>query len=67
MHVGIISDTHGFIDPRLAAAFSGVEAIVHAGDVGGAHRIAIHGRSREGRLGTQGLQRSRENAAGSVM
>ncbi len=34
MLIGIISDTHGYIDPRLAAAFSGVEAIVHAGDVG---------------------------------
>ena len=30
----MISDTHGYIDPRLAAAFAGVEAIVHAGDVG---------------------------------
>jgi uncharacterized protein len=35
--VGIISDTHGYFDPRLEAAFAGVEAIVHAGDVGGAH------------------------------
>lgn len=34
MLVGIISDTHGYIDRRLAAAFAGVEAIVHAGDVG---------------------------------
>jgi putative phosphoesterase len=39
MRVGIISDTHGFVDPRLAEAFAGVEAIVHAGDVGGAHVI----------------------------
>lgn len=37
MLVGIISDTHGYIDPRLAAAFAGVDAIVHAGDVGGVH------------------------------
>jgi len=36
MLIGVISDTHGYIDPRLAAAFDGVEAIVHAGDVGGA-------------------------------
>ena len=36
MLIGVISDTHGYIDPRLAAAFEGVEAIVHAGDVGGA-------------------------------
>ena len=33
--IGLISDTHGYVDPRLAAAFAGVEAIVHAGDVGG--------------------------------
>ena len=37
MLIGLIADTHGHIDPRLAAAFAGVEAIVHAGDVGGAH------------------------------
>ena len=36
MLIGLISDTHGYVDPRLAAAFDGVEAIVHAGDVGGA-------------------------------
>ena len=35
--IGIISDTHGYIDPRLAAAFAGVDAIVHAGDIGGMH------------------------------
>lgn len=34
MLIGIISDTHGYLDPRIAAAFNGVEAIVHAGDVG---------------------------------
>jgi putative phosphoesterase len=37
MLVGVLSDTHGYIDPRLERAFAGVEAIVHAGDVGGAH------------------------------
>jgi len=37
MLVGVISDTHGYVDPRLDAAFRGVDAIVHAGDVGGAH------------------------------
>ena len=36
MLIGILSDTHGYLDPRLAAAFVGVEAIVHAGDVGAA-------------------------------
>ncbi len=36
MLIGVISDTHGYFDPRLSAAFDGVAAIVHAGDVGAA-------------------------------
>jgi uncharacterized protein len=36
MRVGLISDTHGRVRPQLADAFSGVDCIVHAGDVGGA-------------------------------
>jgi putative phosphoesterase len=35
--IGIISDTHGYVDPRLAPAFAGVDVILHAGDVGGMH------------------------------
>ena len=35
MHrIGIISDTHGMIRPEVAAAFAGVERIIHAGDIG---------------------------------
>ncbi len=34
MLIGVISDTHGYFDARLDAAFEGVDAIVHAGDVG---------------------------------
>jgi uncharacterized protein len=33
--IGVVSDTHGYLDPRLIAAMTGVDAIVHAGDVGG--------------------------------
>ena len=33
--VGLISDTHGLLRPEVAAVFSGVDLIVHAGDVGG--------------------------------
>jgi len=33
--VGLISDTHGRLDPRVHQAFAGVDAIVHAGDVCG--------------------------------
>ena len=34
MLIGVVSDTHGYLDPRLIDAFAGVEAILHAGDVG---------------------------------
>jgi putative phosphoesterase len=34
MKIGVISDTHGFLDPRVAALFAGVKHILHAGDVG---------------------------------
>ena len=33
--VGLISDTHGLLRPGIAAVFTGVDLIVHAGDVGG--------------------------------
>src|SRR5690348_8184031 len=33
MRIGVVSDTHGFFDPRLRQALTGVEAILHAGDV----------------------------------
>jgi putative phosphoesterase len=64
MLIGVISDTHGYMDPRLAAAFAHVEAIVHAGDVGGTHVLdalraiapvyAVYGNNDE-RLGGLGL------------
>ena len=34
MKLGIISDTHSFLDPRIAQLFDGVDHILHAGDVG---------------------------------
>ena len=34
--IGVISDTHGILDRRALAAFSGVERILHAGDIGAA-------------------------------
>ena len=37
MRIGIIADTHGLLRPEAAEALRGVDAIVHAGDVGGAH------------------------------
>jgi putative phosphoesterase len=38
--VGLIADTHGLVRPGLAAAFAGVQRILHAGDVGGAAVLA---------------------------
>lgn len=34
MNIGIISDTHGYFDPRLSEALRGADQIIHAGDVG---------------------------------
>ena len=33
MRIGIISDTHGFLDPRVVEIFAGVDHIIHAGDI----------------------------------
>lgn len=32
--IGLISDTHGFLDPKVAEHFAGVDHILHAGDIG---------------------------------
>ncbi len=32
--IGVISDTHGLLRPQALAALAGVDAIVHAGDIG---------------------------------
>lgn len=34
MRLGIVSDTHGRFDPTLPRLFRGVDAILHAGDIG---------------------------------
>jgi len=34
MKIGLVSDTHGYFDPQLPALLSGVDSILHAGDVG---------------------------------
>ena len=36
MQVGVISDTHGYLDPRVIPLLDGVEHILHAGDIGDA-------------------------------
>jgi hypothetical protein len=34
MKIGVISDTHGFLDPKVSELFAGVSHILHAGDIG---------------------------------
>ena len=34
MKVGVISDTHGWLDPKVFELFTGVSHILHAGDIG---------------------------------
>jgi len=34
VRIGVISDTHGYLDARVFDAFVGTELIIHAGDIG---------------------------------
>jgi putative phosphoesterase len=34
MKIGVISDTHGFLDPKVSELFAGVSHILHGGDIG---------------------------------
>jgi putative phosphoesterase len=34
LRIGVVSDTHGYLDPAVLDAFAGVDLILHAGDVG---------------------------------
>jgi uncharacterized protein len=34
LNIGLISDTHGYLDPRVCPHFEGVDHILHAGDIG---------------------------------
>jgi len=38
--IGVISDTHGYLDPAVPGLFAGVSHIIHAGDVGDVAIIA---------------------------
>jgi hypothetical protein len=33
VRIGVISDTHGYLDPRVLELFAGVTHIIHAGDI----------------------------------
>ncbi|KPK87922.1 MAG: hypothetical protein AMS27_00790 [Bacteroides sp. SM23_62_1] len=44
MKIGLLSDTHGYLDPRLSEIFVGVDEIWHAGDIGTletAHQLSL--------------------------
>jgi putative phosphoesterase len=45
--IGLIADTHGFLDPRVGPALAGVEVILHAGDVGSVEVLAALGEIAE--------------------
>ena len=34
MELGVISDTHGYLDPKIPRLFAGVGHILHGGDIG---------------------------------
>ena len=34
MKIGVISDTHDYLDPKVPALFTGVDHILHGGDIG---------------------------------
>lgn len=38
--IGLVSDSHGPIDPRIVSALHGCELVVHAGDIGGPDVLA---------------------------
>lgn len=44
MQVGVISDTHGLLRPQALEALTGMERILHAGDIGNASVLEQLGR-----------------------
>ena len=40
MNIGVISDTHNYLDPKVLELFAGVDHILHAGDIGNATIIS---------------------------
>jgi len=59
--IGVISDTHGYLDPQVLVEFAGVRHIVHAGDIMDAATLealetiapvtAVAGNMDDGKLG----------------
>src|SRR5450756_389911 len=61
IRIGVISDTHGYLDPQVLAEFAGVQHIIHAGDIMDAATLealetiapvtAVAGNMDDGKLG----------------
>jgi putative phosphoesterase len=43
MRIGVIADTHGWLDPRALTVFADVDVILHAGDIGARAIVAALG------------------------
>lgn len=77
MRLGVISDTHGRVHPRVAELFAGVDAILHAGDIGGEHVLeelqkiapvtAVAGNVDGFRCGTAGEFARFQHSASSIL
>ena len=44
VRIGVISDTHGYLDPKVLEEFAGVDHIIHAGDIMDASTLEALGR-----------------------
>ena len=61
VRIGVVSDTHGYLDPQVLAEFAGVDHIIHAGDIMDAATLealsavapvtAVAGNMDDGKLG----------------
>jgi uncharacterized protein len=61
VRIGVVSDTHGYLDPQVVEAFVGVDHIIHAGDIMDAATLealaaiapvtAVAGNMDDGKLG----------------
>lgn len=40
VRVALVADTHGYLDPRIAALVADCDSVLHAGDIGNAHVLA---------------------------
>jgi len=74
MRIGLLSDTHGWLDPRIQEHFAECDAIWHAGDIGSngvaeelarwKPLIAVHGNIDDGRTRVAYPEHQRSTAEG---